>query len=126
MTTEQEHDEALTPWLTIAKKERGVKEVVGMNDNPRIIEYHSVTTLRGTEDEIPWCSSFVCWCLQQAGYKHTKSAAAKSYLDYGLPCDMAIGSIAVLTRKGGNQSDQVKTQQYPLSRVQATRWPVKA
>lgn len=69
-------------WIEIAEKEIGQHEVKG-GENPRIIEYHSATTLKAIEDEIPWCSSFVCWCMEQAGITSTHSAAAKSWLEWG-------------------------------------------
>lgn len=135
-------DLTLTPWLVVARKELGVKERQGSDDNPRIVEYHSVTTLRATDDEVPWCASFVGWCLAQAGYNHTRSAAARSYLTYGLKTDIGIGNIAVLTRTGGghvafvvgwdgayvwllggNQSDAVTMARYARERVIDYRMP---
>ncbi|RJQ44802.1 MAG: TIGR02594 family protein [Gaiellales bacterium] len=70
-------------WLEIAEQEMGQHEVKGKVDNPRIVEYHSTTTLRADNDEVPWCSSFVNWCVEQAGIKGTGSAAAKSWLNWG-------------------------------------------
>lgn len=67
-----------------ALAELGTKEISGSKDTPRIVEYHSVTSLKATDDETPWCSSFVCWVLKKAGFKHTKSAAAKSWDTYGV------------------------------------------
>ena len=52
-------------WLEIALKEVGVSEIKG-GENKRILEYHASTTLKAKEDEIPWCSSFVNWCMVQA------------------------------------------------------------
>lgn len=90
-------------WFEIARREVGVKELRGIADNPRIITYHSTTTLRATDDEVPWCSSFVNWCMKTAGYPHTKSAAAKSWLNYGRRIDKPVqGCIVVMTRTGGN------------------------
>lgn len=71
------------PWLLIAEKEIGQHEIKG-GENPRIIEYDATTTLAAKEDETPWCSSFVNWCLKQAGIHGTNSAAAKSWLDWGM------------------------------------------
>lgn len=91
-------------WMEIAKAELGVKEKRG-GENPRIIEYHSTTTLKAKEDEIPWCSAFVNWVMKQAGYKGTNSAAAKSWLNWGVEVtedeDIPYGAIAVFTRQGG-------------------------
>ena len=60
-------------WLEIAEREMetGVEEGPQEEDNPRILEYHSTTTLHADEDSVPWCSSFVNWCMTEAGYQGT-------------------------------------------------------
>lgn len=89
-------------WLSVARKEIGQKEIAGHAHNPRIIEYHGTTTLRGSADEIPWCSSFVNWVMKTAGYKGTRSAAARSWTEWGQRIRTPIkGCIVVLTRNGG-------------------------
>ena len=148
---EQKKDETLptkpvsneTPWMDIAKGELGVKEKRG-GENPRIIAYHAATTLKATEDEIAWCSSFVSWCLERAGIESTKSAWARSYLNWGIKLDHPkYGCIVVFSRGtdsghvafylsegtdfvrvlGGNQSDSVCETSYPKSRILGYRWP---
>src|SRR5512139_2686577 len=94
------------PWLAIAQAELGVHEIVGAAAHqPRILEYHATTTLKATADETPWCSSFVNWVVRKAGYKGTRSAAAKSWLDWGTAlASPRAGAITVIKRKG-QQSD---------------------
>ena len=144
-------EEANIPsWLRVADKEwqRGVNEVVGPGEhNPRIIEYHQATTLKATDDETPWCSAFVCWVMEQAGYPSTRSAAARSWLRWGkaLPGPQ-VGAVVVYRRGnsswqghvgfvynhseggriatiGGNQSNRVNVTPYPKSKVLGYRWP---
>jgi uncharacterized protein (TIGR02594 family) len=135
-----------TPWMVIAKREIGQEEIQG-GENPRIIEYHSATTLSADEDEIAWCSAFVTWCLEKAGYKSTKSAWARSYENYGKDLDEPkVGCIVVfdwgdgsghvgfitawtsqtVTVLGGNQSDSVCTATFSRRNISAFKWPVKA
>ena len=63
-------------------------------NNPRIVEYLSVTRLAAgmhaqhsaLDDEISWCASFVSWCLQKAGYKPVATgsdARAEDWVNYG-------------------------------------------
>lgn len=86
-------------WLEIAEKEIGQKEIKG-GENPRIIEYHATTTLKAKEDEVPWCSSFVNWCITQAGLIGTNSAAAKSWLSWGKRIDYPVkGCVCVIQQK---------------------------
>lgn len=135
------------PWYDTALKEIGTKEKSGDADNKRIVEYQKSTTLMATDDETPWCSAFVCWCLEKTGYKSTNSSWAKSFLKYGTKMETPKqGCIAVLTRGpknghvafyiehnengtvsllGGNQSNSVSIKSYPASMVLGYRWPVK-
>ena len=124
----------------IATGEIGTKEIHGDPDNERIVEYHQTTSLKATDDETPWCSSFVNWCITKAGLKGTNSAAARSWLKWGTPVDIPkVGDLVIFTRGksptsghvaffvksagnlvyvlGGNQSDQVKVSPYKRSDV---------
>lgn len=88
-------------WISVAEGEIGVREIQGARHNQRVIEYHS-TTGRFSDDETPWCASFVNWVLQQAGQAGTGSAAAMSFQSYGTQLDRpAYGSIAVISYGGG-------------------------
>ncbi|EDN67077.1 conserved hypothetical protein [Beggiatoa sp. PS] len=133
------------PWFDIAKREleRGVREIPGRIHNPRIVEYHQSTTYRATTDEVPWCSSFVNWCMQQAGIKGTKNARAASWLNWGQKLNSPRPGCVVVVKTssshhvafydsiarnrilllGGNQSDQVKISRYSKSSLRAYRWP---
>lgn len=93
----------MTPF-ECAQKEWGigVKEVSGKKHNPCIVWYASFTTLKATDDETPWCSSFMCAMAFLGGQPSTKSAAAKSWLNYGLPGDGSKGDIAIFKRSGGH------------------------
>ena len=132
------------PWITIAKKEMGQKEFAGSKHNPRILEYHKTTSLKATEDEVAWCSSFVCWVFTQLKYLTTRSARAKSWLEWGIPLEVPIpGCLVIFTRDGGghvgfydsgyktglikvlggNQSNTVKLSNYTEKNVIGYRWP---
>jgi uncharacterized protein (TIGR02594 family) len=146
---------SLPPWYAIALQElqRGVEEVPGGQDNPRIVEYHSTTTLKATDDETPWCSSFVNWCMWKAGIKGTRDARAISWLDWGkevpfIRDQVRMGDVIVfewtnahgevtghhvaffqkslgsrLQVIGGNQSDRVTETVYPWGAVMGIRRP---
>lgn len=133
-------------WLRVARQEVGVKETPGAGDTARIAEYLRTTTLPGSyasNDETPWCSAFVNWCMIKAGHKGTNSAAARSWLDWGQPIDVPVaGCIAVLSREGGahvafyvrhqvadlwllggNQADRVCERAYAPGRLIGLRMP---
>ena len=50
------------------------------HDNPRIRLYHGTTSGGAMPDEVAWCSSFVNFCVEQAGLSGTDSKAARSWL----------------------------------------------
>lgn len=135
-------------WYRIALREMhtGVDEIAGAQHNPRILEYHAATSLAATSDETPWCSSFVNWCMMKAAAERTHSAAARSWLTWGMPLETPrVGCVTVFSRPpvptsghvaffvavendrilvlGGNQSNQVNITSYPASRLLAYRWP---
>lgn len=95
----------MTP-LEIAQKELGQKEIPGPKSNPRILEYHQATDLKANDEAVPWCSSFVCWCIDEAiksgwqGTPSTKKAWARSYLAWGksVKNKPQIGDVVVLSR----------------------------
>lgn len=55
------------PWVKIAIGEIGQAQIEGKLHNPRILQYHAATKYGATDDETAWCSSFVNWCLKEAG-----------------------------------------------------------
>lgn len=132
-------------WIRVAQREIGVREIRG-GENPRIIEYHQTTTLRATEDEVPWCSAFVNWVCNQCGLERTHSAAARSWLSLPgrLPGFRKYAIVIMrrgnstwqghvgfaisdngdtITVLGGNQSDSVCYAKCSKASVLGYRWP---
>jgi uncharacterized protein (TIGR02594 family) len=134
-------------WLQIASMELGVSEVIGLDNNKRILEYHSCTFLKFSTDEIPWCSSFINWVFKQCNIRNTHSAAARSWLKWGYECAPVDGCVVILKRGkseesghvgllvgyddtfvhilGGNQSNKVCIQKFPKHEVLGYRWPFR-
>lgn len=132
-------------WLRLAAGELGVSEIVGRRHNPRIVEYHSYCDLRATNDEVPWCSSFVNWTFGVLDMTRTDKATARSWLEWGKERE-AFGCVYVMSRGksrwtghvgfllarigeryailGGNQSNRVSVAFYPVSKHLGYRWPV--
>lgn len=141
------------PWFALAERELGVKERKGSHsNNNRILEYHRSTDLSenlARIDETPWCSSFVNWCVTQAGLEGTASARARSWSKWGKKLRKPRpGCIVVLSRPsagpkaghvgfyagetatrikllGGNQSNRVRISNYDKKRIISFRWPDK-
>jgi uncharacterized protein (TIGR02594 family) len=91
-------------WLVRAENERDISEIPGAKHNPRIVEYFEVCTYKAKEDEVPWCAAFVSSMLEWSRVRSTRSAAAKSYLNWGREIEApTIGCIVVTTRPGGTK-----------------------
>lgn len=135
-----------TTWMDIAESKLGVKERSGPDAHPDIVEFHQHTSLKATSDEIPWCSSFVNYCMDKAGIPGTHSAAARSWLKWGRAINIPLpGCIVILKRGtnpaqghvgfyagessgtvrilGGNQGDRVCYSRYAKTDVIGYRWP---
>lgn len=134
-------------YMIVAERELGVKEVRG-GENPRILEYHSATALKASEDEVAWCSSFVNWVMKQCGYEQSHSAAARSWLSVGTKLTKFEPNCIVVFKRGnstwqghvafgvadlgtlikclgGNQSDSVSYANYHKADVLGYFRPVK-
>ena len=142
-------------WMRGAERElaRGVTEVSGAGNNPRILEYHRACTswqsnAGPSQDETDWCSSFINWVMRQGGYIGSQSAGARSWLRWGVACEQQYGAITVLKNPshvgffydngpgsmvallGGNQrvngQNRVCIKSYPRARVAGYRWPAQS
>ena len=136
----------MTPF-DIARSYIGTTEGPGPADNPVIMEmYASVGHDWVEHDSVAWCAAFVGHCLEQAGIKSTRKLTARSYLDWGIPIEVADaqqGDIGVIPRGssswqghvffidriegqwvwglGGNQDDAVNVKRYPVSKLLGVR-----
>lgn len=89
-----------------------IREVEGPDNNPRIVLYHASTSTGAEPDEVPWCSSFVNYCVEQAGFSGTDSKWAMSWHDESWGADVTdtpeAGDIAVFRRRQGSARGAVK------------------
>ena len=97
-----------------AKSQLGVKEIIGSESNPKIIEYYKAANYRprgvnkfnemdDSKSTNAWCACFVAWTMKQHNYTLPKGpAAAKSWKLFGKKIDLPVyGAIAVKSRTGG-------------------------
>lgn len=134
-------------WITEGLKHLGLKEIKGPKHNKNILQW--IKNLGGwfTDDETPWCGTFVAQCLQQAGRGVPKHwYRAKDYgKGYGTQLSKpAYGCLGVMSRTGGghvtfivgitedgkylvglggNQSNAVNLMKFPIARFTAFTWP---
>lgn len=136
----------MTPF-DLAQSYIGTTEGPGPADNPIIMEmYASVGHDWVEHDSVAWCAAFVGHCLERAGIQSTRKLTARSYLDWGIPIEVADaqqGDIGVIPRGnsnwqghvffidriegawvwslGGNQDDAVNVKRYPASKLLGVR-----
>lgn len=134
------------PWLVVAHGEIGVVEAPGDANTQRVLEYLSVVG-KGPlfrRDSTPWCSAFVNWAMQQAGYVGSMKANARSWLTWGADSAVRVGAVAVFKRGlpwqghvaivvgstpthvrilGGNQHNRVCVEERPRHMLLGCRWP---
>ena len=134
------------PWMQYAAGEAkaGVHECPGNAIDPRVQTYLKVVGF--ADDAVPWCSAFANWCMQQAGFKGTGRAAARSWLTWGTATSACrTGAVAVFSRGqnpheghvgffvgtqgndylvlGGNQRNAVCVRPYAIRDLLSMRWP---
>lgn len=132
-------------WIDIARSQLGVTETPGPASNATIEGYHAATAGGPTIDGIPWCSSFVCWCIQASGIESTRSKSSQSWLSWGVQVPPIVGAVGVIKNVaqpgghvgfvlgqnaegmivllGGNQGDAVSIRAYARERFVSFRWP---
>jgi len=85
-----------------ASEEIGEKEFIGLKNNQRILDYHAATDLNSNQDATPWCSSFVCWVIEQCGVRSTRDAWARSYLNWGKKLKEPVKGCIVVMKRGSD------------------------
>lgn len=128
--------------IEIAMREYGVRDILGIKNNPRVLQYFSDIGQKWvTDDDTAWCAAFVNWCLKQSNRIYTGALNARNFLHYSTPTKTPIlGDIVVLWRitkqgpyghvgfyvsetetdvyiLGGNQQNQVCILPYSKARV---------
>ena len=146
LVLEREASLKVPSWVPVALAEKGVRANSDGTSNPRVEEYHHSIGSVGWRDSVPWCSSFLNWCMQQAGLQGTNSALARSWLSWGEPLaaprygcvvvlwrenpDCEKGHVGLFLREdaghvylfGGNQLGEVREHSYPLHVILGYRW----
>lgn len=96
-----------TSAFLIAQRFVGIKEVPGTAANPQIVAMLQLEDAAIANDEIAWCSAFanyVAWLLR---LPRSKSLAARSWLQVGVPITLAEAQaendVVILMRGGGPQ-----------------------
>ena len=145
------HPDSWPPWLQRAAADVGVRELPGVAVHPRIATYYDHTRLGDSpnDDEVAWCSAAMCCWMEEAGYKSTRSARARSWLGWGDELtEPRFGCVVVFSRGnpssgqghvalyvqpappahvlviGGNQHNSVRfSTDYETARILGFRWP---
>lgn len=91
-------------WLKWAFEREGLKEIVGREHNPQIVQWFAdVGWAQYKTDETAWCGAFLGAAMLAAGVAIPSIAVrARAWLDWGTPVDEPQrGDVAVFERTGG-------------------------
>lgn len=128
----------------VAQRFVGVKETPGATSTPLVLAMLQLDGAWPKDDAVPWCSAFVNFIAWLLRLPRSKSLAARSWLDVGVPIDIERArpgsDVVILSRDGGghvgffagydgkivhllggNQSDAVNVTGFPASRVLGVR-----
>lgn len=137
------------PWMIEARVWLGQREIPGVQTAGFIKTWLRELGAWWSDDETPWCGTFVAHCLRATSYDLPKNwFRARAWLDWGTvlshPC---VGCVAVFERDGGghvafvvgidntgyrlavlggNQGNEVSIAFMPRERVLGYRWPLGA
>lgn len=132
-------------WIAVARRYVGTTEVKGSGTSPVIRKWLTSLKAWWTDDETPWCGTFVASCMKEAGMPIPKAwYRALAWLDWGVPVHSPfVGCVVIYSRLGGghvgfvvgrdehdrlltlggNQGDRVSIAPFDRSRALGYRWP---
>jgi uncharacterized protein (TIGR02594 family) len=85
--------------IRTAAYELGIREIVGVEHNPRILKYSSDIGMLFTDDETAWCSIFLNWVAYKSKFERSESEAARSWQNIGhRVADPEPGDVAIFWR----------------------------
>lgn len=139
----------VAPWLVEARKYLGEREIKGSRNNPLIVQWGKDAGISWwANDDDAWCAVFVGGMLAASSLPTTRSALARSYLEYGVKLDPrhpVPGAIAVFPRGSstlyghvgiveevtattvvlvnGNVSDMVRRSTFSRAAIIGLSWP---
>jgi uncharacterized protein (TIGR02594 family) len=88
-------------WLFLARSYLGTTEIPGAKHNSTIVQWWKDIRSAIRDDETPYCAAFVGAMLERSNIRSTRSAAARSYLAWGVPVSVPVlGCIVVYSRPG--------------------------
>lgn len=91
------------PWLNAARADLGVTEVKGKRHNERILELARLAGVAWVkDDETAWCATSVGGWLVEGGQTSSGSAAARSYLEWGVGIPSPVPGAVVVFPRGKN------------------------
>ena len=133
------------PWIVEARRYVGMAEIPGKQHNPTIQNWLRTLKAWWSDDETPWCGTFVAHCCRTANRDIPKDwFRALAWADAGERLTApAYGCIAVFSRTGGghvgfvvgrdrsgnlmilggNQGNKVSIAKFSKDRVVAYIWP---
>lgn len=141
----------IPPWVEIMLAQLGVREYTDPGASNEMIEMlHGYTTGGPAIDDVPWCSSAMCFGFENAGVISTRSKLAASWKSWGSHCNpKKFGCLWFFGKSdpdakgsghvgigmgisgneafclGGNQNNRWGIDIKKADKIEASRWPAE-
>ena len=93
------------PWLRIAFEHLDDREIPGRLMSADVGHFLA-STPGAVDEEIPWCSAFANFCIEESGLQGTNSRLARSWLGWGTPTNTPVRGCIVVFKRGAEGSGQ--------------------
>ena len=136
----------IPPWLAIARRYEGLKEVPGAGTNPTIWRWLGMIRAQWLGgDDAAWCgTALAAWMIEAGIAPPREPFRALNWQHWGAPLNgPVVGAVAIMRRLGGghvtlvvgkdergnilgfggNQSDGVRVSAFNPDRITDYRWP---
>jgi uncharacterized protein (TIGR02594 family) len=133
------------PWIVEAKKHIGLKEIPGPKHNSVILGWLKSLKAWWSEDETPWCGTFVAHCMKTCNISVPNNwMRALAWAEWGVKLSSPVNGCVVVFKRaggghvgfvmgqttdgflsvlGGNQGNSVTVAKFDKGRVVGYYWP---
>ncbi len=137
-------DDNQAKLMNVVASHYGLADILGDSNNTQVLQFFiDVDHPEITNDDMSWCSAYMCWCAKQVDLERTNSLMARYWLEVGRVVEKPqTGDIVIFWREkqrswqghvaifinedpithqifclGGNQDDKVCVKPYPSEQL---------
>lgn len=99
------------PWMRVAGKMVGLRELIGGELNPEVRRFftHTKFPMHLVNSRTSWCAAWASTVLDLAQVESPHTASARAFLHYGVPLAQPVyGALLIFSRGTGSKDDETK------------------